>query len=485
MDAVDVVILAIEGLQMSDDYADNIADSTAPFGHLERFDAFNGTFSAPIGALEEPGDRDLFQVHLIACGTYRFNLYGHLVEAPFSLSGSQLYLRDSSGTLITEGNFTSSPFSSTSIITLTATTTGTFYLDAGSSTNSTGTYWLTANVSAYQPASFELDNFSPTHGWTSNNAYPREVADVNGDGLADIVGFGQSGVYVSLGVGNGGFEEPIFRVANFGQASGWSSESAYPRHVADVNGDGLADIVGFGRDGVIVSLAAGQGTFNAASLTLASFGQASEWSNDNLYPRQLADVNGDGSADIVGFGQAGVTVALATGGGSFSAPSFKLADFGQASGWTSDNAYPRELADVNGDGLADIIGFGETGTFVALAIGGGSFASPFLSVGNLGQTAGWTTDNLYPREVADVNGDGMADIVGFGEEGVWLALATGSGLFGNVGLEVGDFGQATGWSSANRYPRMVADINGDGAGDIIGFGQDGVFESLSSSTLFL
>jgi FG-GAP-like repeat len=31
----------------------------------------------------------------------------------------------------------------------------------------------------------------------------------------------------------------------------------------------------------------------------------------------MADVNGDGLADIVGFGGAGVTVALATGGGNF------------------------------------------------------------------------------------------------------------------------------------------------------------------------
>ena len=44
----------------------------------------------------------------------------------------------------------------------------------------------------------------------------------------------------------------------------------------------------------------------------------------NKYTRDLADVNGDGMADIVGFGQGGVYVSLATGGGNFAAPTFEL-----------------------------------------------------------------------------------------------------------------------------------------------------------------
>ncbi|MEB3355725.1 MAG: calcium-binding protein, partial [Synechococcales bacterium] len=39
----------------------------------------------------------------------------------------------------------------------------------------------------------------------------------------------------------------------------------------------------------------------------------------------------------------------------------------QRGGWSSFDQYPRQLADVNGDGRADIIGFGETNVFVSLA----------------------------------------------------------------------------------------------------------------------
>ena len=107
--------------------------------------------------------------------------------------------------------------------------------------------------------------------------------------------------------------------------------------------------------------------FVQPSFELAAFGPgAGGWSSDDQYPRELADVNGDGMADIVGFGHAGVQVSLATGNGHFAAPTFELAAFGPgAGGWSSDNLYNRELADVNGDGRADIVGFGHAGVYVS------------------------------------------------------------------------------------------------------------------------
>ena len=47
---------------------------------------------------------------------------------------------------------------------------------------------------------------------------------------------------------------------------------------------------------------------------------------------------------------------------------FKLAAFApSAGGWISDDRYPRLLADVNGDGKADIVGFADGGVLVSLA----------------------------------------------------------------------------------------------------------------------
>ena len=51
---------------------------------------------------------------------------------------------------------------------------------------------------------------------------------------------------------------------------------------------------------------------------------------------------------------------------TFAAPTSELAAFGpNAGGWSSDTSYPRELADVTGDGTADIVGFGNVGVYVS------------------------------------------------------------------------------------------------------------------------
>ena len=69
-------------------------------------------------------------------------------------------------------------------------------------------------------------------------------------------------------------------------------------------------------------------------------------------------------ADLVGFKGDGVWVALSTGR-SFAPATLWYNDFSvNAGNWTSYNQYPRTLGDVDGAGAADIVGFGNAGTFV-------------------------------------------------------------------------------------------------------------------------
>jgi uncharacterized repeat protein (TIGR01451 family) len=344
---------------------------------------------------------------------------------------------------------------------------------------------------AFALPAFQLSAFGPSAGgWSSDDTYPRELADVSGDGMADIVGFGSAGVFESLATGGGHFAMPTFELAAFGvDAGGWSSDNTYPCALADVSGDGLADIVGFSSAGVFESLATPGGHFAMPTFELAAFGtNAGGWSSDNTYPRALADVSGDGLADIVGFSSAGVFESLATAGGHFAAPTFELAAFGtNAGGWTSNDTYPRALADVNGDGMADIVGFGADGVYESLATVAGHFAMPTFELAAFGTNAGgWTSQNLFPRELADVNGDGMADIVGFAQSGVYVSLATGNGNFAapTLGSNTSFWGAQTGgWSSNDLYPRELANITtGDTEADIVGFAQSGVWTSISTST---
>jgi hypothetical protein len=317
-------------------------------------------------------------------------------------------------------------------------------------------------------------------GWHVDK-HPRLLADISGDGRADIVGFGDDGVWTALAKPNGTFADPQFVLGDFGfEAGGWRVDK-HPRFLADLRGNGRCDIVGFGDAGVYVALSNGDGSFGPVQFVVPDFGQeAGGWRVDR-HPRFLANLTGTGHADIVGFGDAGVYVALGNTDGTFGPVQFVLADFGfEAGGWRVDK-HPRFLADTTGDGRADIVGFGDDGVWVALGNGDGTFQSPRLIIGDFGfEAGGWRVDK-HPRFVSDITGDGRADIVGFGNDGVYIALSNGDGTFNFTPIPaINDFGFDAGGWRVDRHPRFVSDITGDGRADIIGFGNDGVYVALSN-----
>jgi Ca2+-binding RTX toxin-like protein len=326
------------------------------------------------------------------------------------------------------------------------------------------------------------------NGWTNQNSYPRQLADVNGDGRDDIVAFGQFDVWVALGNNNGTFGNPFVARPDIFTTTdgGWTSQDLYPRQVADVNGDGRADIVGFGQFDVWVSLGNSNGTFGNPFVARPDMFTTTDggWTSQNSYPRQLADVNGDGRDDIVGFGLDNVYVSLGNINGTFGNPLVGIqAHFTSNHTWTSQNSYPRQLADVNGDGRADIVGFGLDNVYVSLGNSNGTFSNPLVGIqAHFTSNHTWTSQNSYPRQLADVNGDGRADIVGFGKDYVYVSLGNSQGKFGTPFVDIyAHYTQNHTWTSQNTFPRQLGDINGDRYADIVGFGLDNVYVSLGST----
>lgn len=315
-------------------------------------------------------------------------------------------------------------------------------------------------------------------GWRVDR-HPRFVVDLNGDGCADIVGFGDQYVWTAIGNGDGTFQAPQIGIANYCYQQDWRI-NRHPRFLAHLTDSGFADIVGFGEDGVWIALGNGDGTFREPlpNPVLRNFGYHQHWRVEK-HPRFVANLTNSGFADIVGFGEDGVFVVLGNGDGTFREPHKNpvLDSFCYKQGWRVEK-HPRCLAQLTSSGFDDIVGFGDAGVWTALSKGDGTFQKPNHPpvVHNFGYNQSWRVDQ-HPRFLAPLTNTGFADIVGFGDAGVWTALSNGDGTFADANYVLANHGVEQGWRE-DRHPRFVGDLTGSGAADIVGIGDAGVWTAL-------
>ena len=339
--------------------------------------------------------------------------------------------------------------------------------------------------------------------WTSVNTYPRLVGDANGDGKYDIIAFGPLYVEVLLSTGS------LFvdRVNNT-DLNYWSQDFCLtssipflsfdrnPRLVGDIDGDGRDDLIGFEDNDIKVALSEGNAFGPATTWFLNAYTYNSFWISFDKYPRIVADVNGDGKSDIVAFGERYVQVLLSTGSSFSNNNGFNYwsGDFAITSPlpFISFDRNPRLLADVNGDGKDDIIGFSDDDIKVALSLSNGSGFDAITTwlPNRYTYNTGWTSFNTYPRVVSDVDGDGKGDIIAFGQRYTYVLLSNGASF-----IDISDRSDSNYWSedftvtsappflSFNRNPRLVGDVDGDGKADILGFGDASLYVASSSASL--
>ena len=315
-----------------------------------------------------------------------------------------------------------------------------------------------------------LSNFGYDAGWRIDK-HIRLLADTTGNKRFDIVGFGETGVWISRNNDDNTFQQPRMVLSDFAYAGGWRIER-HLRFMADIRNTGRADIVGFGDNGVLVSLNKGDGEFTPPKLALGNFGyHAGGWRVDK-HLRFLADINGNGLLDIVGFGDLHVYVAYNNGDGTFQTAKPVLTYFCHDNGWRVSE-HPRFVADMTGDGKPDLVGFADDGVFVAFNNGNGTFQSPHkVSDEFCRNRGGWAVEK-HPRVIADLTGNGCGDIIGFGEAGVYVAINNGNGTFQHSKLALSIFGLSEGWM-VEHHPRFLVDLTGTGQADIVGFASGGV-----------
>ena len=285
---------------------------------------------------------------------------------------------------------------------------------------------------------------APTLTAAGNNPLYLASADLNGDGLMDVV----SASYYdgALAVFFNNKSTP----GTFNPAVVLNCPGASQLAIADMNGDGLPDLVSADFY-VSLFLQTSPGTF-AAPISLYNGG--ANWV-------ALGDLNDDGSTDVALTDAVGVKVLLqigATASPTFAAP---VIVFTQTPNANVSGANLIAIGDVNGDGLNDLVitDPGPTGGMAPTVnillqnpASHGSFLAPVsypIATQDLAQSI----------ILSDLTGAGQLDIVIGGQQFVTVLL--------HDPANPGKFLPASFYAAPGANEIAIADINGDGKLDIV------------------
>jgi hypothetical protein len=287
------------------------------------------------------------------------------------------------------------------------------------------------------------------------------MADVDGDGRSDVCA--PDGDHLAcFGAGAAALDRAILGPS--------ISTTLTNLELADIDGDGRLDVCTRDASGLSCQLASGHGFDRLVRLEALS--DAGGYSDPIHYATlRFGDLDGDGRSDLCVRNVAGVDCYRSLGDHFDSL--IRGPRWSDAAGW---DVLPRwstiRMLDVDGDARADLCGR-DADRFVCVRSNGTSFGDT-LSGPAMPDADGWDRPELYTTiRMADVSGDGHADVCARTTTGMRCWIFDGRGFDRLVNGPALD--DASGWTAASRYRSIrLADVDGDGRADLCARAADGL-----------
>ena len=311
-----------------------------------------------------------------------------------------------------------------------------------------GTMWLNTS-----PGDGSV-SFSPIPVISAGNFLA--VADFNGDGKPDLVEtLGSDQVAVFLNTTQSGDTIPSFAAPVYFNVTGISSVVT----TADVNGDGLPDLIVTDTGAYVVNVLINTTTPGSSTVTFGNFQSFTTGNGANWVV--AGDLNGDGSPDMVVANNLDNTISVFINTTPIGSP---VASFTAQQVFSIGNLPNMlALADINGDHSLDIVAANNSENAISVLLNttpNGSTTASFAAEET------FATGDVPDSVVAvDVDGDGMPDLVAANAQDGTVTVIHNLTA---PGAAAASFDTGVTFTEEGSDPEFLiaTDLNGDGKPDL-------------------